>query len=234
MSRAVLFDFAGTLFDDTSVLTAPRLADAATRHGRPVSIDRAGELITAIQCRLESPEGVRARVGADCSPSAHRRVWTDLVASTPGCDETIAAACYECISDPRHWAIFPDAADTLEALYRAEVPIAVVSNIGWDLRKCFAMAGIEHCVRAFVLSCEIGAEKPDLAPFHLACERIGVPHRDALMVGDDPIRDGAAIRAGLSVYLLPATRHWTRPRGLAAVLGLVDQARIRRGDDHAH
>jgi hypothetical protein len=40
-------------------------------------------------------------------------------------------------------------------------------------------------------------------------------------VGDDPVKDGAAVHAGLPVYLLPSDRNVRTPRGLAAVLGLV-------------
>jgi hypothetical protein len=42
-----------------------------------------------------------------------------------------------------------------------------------------------------------------------------------LYVGDDPVKDGAAVRAGMPVYLRPSARDANTPRGLAAVLRLA-------------
>ena len=47
------------------------------------------------------------------------------------------------------------------------------------------------------------------------------PPARVLYVGDDPVKDGAAVRAGMPVYLLPTERDVGTPRGLSAVLRLV-------------
>jgi FMN phosphatase YigB (HAD superfamily) len=97
----------------------------------------------------------------------------------------------------------------------------VLSNIGWDIRPSLARAGVLELLHAVVLSYEAGYEKPDPALFRLACEAMGHQPADVLYVGDDPARDGPAVRIGMPVYLLPDARDVRRPRGLAAVLRLA-------------
>ena len=50
---------------------------------------------------------------------------------------------------------------TLRALRAAGVPVAVVSNIGFDIRPLFAAWGLADLVDAFALSYEVGRCKPD-------------------------------------------------------------------------
>jgi HAD superfamily hydrolase (TIGR01549 family) len=109
----------------------------------------------------------------------------------------------------------------LGALRDAGVPVGVLSNIGWDIRPAFERVGALASLRTVVLSCEHGVAKPDPALFALACERLGAHPSRVLYVGDDPVKDGAAVRAGMPVYLLPSARDANTPRGLAAVLRLA-------------
>jgi len=222
-ARAVLFDFAGTLFDDTSVLTGARLAGRCAARGVRLAVRDAEILCAKIQAYVDSAGGRAARDGADRSSETHRAVWTALAESIPGVTPSIAAGFYDCVTDIRAWRPYPDAADTLVSLNRMGVPVAVVSNTGWDLSGSFAEAGLARLVDAFVLSCDIGLEKPDPLIFTLACHRLGVEPANAVMVGDDPVKDGGAAAAGIPVYLLPAPRAQDRIRGLSAVLSLVDR-----------
>ncbi|WP_275560102.1 hypothetical protein [Streptomyces sp. 5-6(2022)] len=48
-----------------------------------------------------------------------------------------------------------------------------------------------------------------------------------LFVGDDPVKDGAAARAGLPVYLLPSERDVRVSRGLTAILRLMATKDLR-------
>lgn len=219
--EAVLFDFSGTLFDDTSVIRAERLVAHCAVRGRELTAERAARLCSAILAVLDSAEGRRRREGADLSPARHRAVWTELARSAPGSDPLIAEAFHDCVTGPDGWRPYPDAPAVLAALRAAGVPVAVVSNTGWDIRGSFAAAGLPELVDRFVLSCELGVEKPDPLIFRTACERLGVPPERALMVGDDPVRDGGAVAAGIPAYVLPAERGPDRPRGLGAALGLA-------------
>ncbi len=112
----------------------------------------------------------------------------------------------------------------LDALRDGGVKVGILSNIGWDIRPAIARVTDPSALDALVLSCEVGFEKPDPAVFGVACDQLGVPASQVLYVGDDPVKDGAATRAGLSVYLLPTDRDGARPRGLGAVLRLAGVA----------
>ncbi|MFF6779871.1 HAD-IA family hydrolase [Streptomyces sp. NPDC012510] len=220
-TRAVLFDFSGTLFDDTSVITADRLVARCAVRDRKLGTARARELCAGILAAVDSPEGQARRARADLSAERHRRVWTGLAASAVGGDTLIAEAFYDCVIAADGWRPYPDTPGVLSALHEAGIPTAVVSNTGWDIRGSFARSGLTGLVADFVLSCEVGIQKPDTAIFRAACDRLGVMPGDALMVGDDAARDGAATAAGIPAYILPADRSPYRPRGLAAVLDLL-------------
>jgi HAD superfamily hydrolase (TIGR01509 family) len=219
--EAVLFDFSGTLFDDTGVLDAAVLAAAAARRGVALTEAEAGDVIGRTLRHVDSPAGFAAREGCDLSPEAHRSVWTTLIAEAGPFGPGLTEALYACLTDPGAWRPYPDTVPVLGALRNAGVPVGVLSNIGWDIRPAFETAGVLGSLRAVVLSCEHGVAKPDPALFAIACERLGAPPARVLYVGDDPVKDGAAVRAGLPVYLLPSERDARTPRGLAAVLRLA-------------
>jgi HAD superfamily hydrolase (TIGR01509 family) len=221
--EAVLFDFSGTLFDDTGVLDPPALMAAAARRGVELDEAAAGAAIRRALAHVDSPEGFAAREGCDLSQEAHRRIWTELIAGA-GLGRELTEALHECLTDPGAWQPYPDTVPVLEELHSRKVPVGVLSNIGWDIRPAFERLGALDALRTVVLSCEHGLAKPDPALFAVACARLGADPGRVLYVGDDPVKDGAAVRAGLPVYLLPAERDARTPRGLAAVLRLVDNA----------
>jgi putative hydrolase of the HAD superfamily len=218
--KAVLCDFSGTLFDDRSAIAPAALAARCAARGRRMSLVEASAVRAAILARVAAADGRAARVGCDQDSDRHRAVWTGLAASAAGSDRVVAAAFYDCLTDPHSWRPYPDAGPTLAALRDRGIAVAVVSNTGWDIRGSFAVAGLAAYVDCYVLSCELGAEKPDSAVFLTACQRLGVVPGRALMVGDDPASDGGAAAAGLATYLLPADRRVDRPRGLARILPL--------------
>lgn len=103
--------------------------------------------------------------------------------------------------------------------------MAVVSNIGFDIRPHFEAWGLAGLVDAFVLSYEVGRCKPDPGIFLRACGMLGVDPERTLMVGDTPA-DAGAVAAGCAVLVLPAAEAG-RANGLGAVLDLagVEQQR---------
>jgi FMN phosphatase YigB (HAD superfamily) len=218
--KAVLFDFSATLFDDTAVLRPWRLARCAATRGRTLGIAEAGNLCRSMMSAVDSPAGRAAREGADRSSALHRRIWVDLAARAQGADRVLAEALYECATTPEFWPPFPDTAQVLTSMFRHGVPVGVVSNIAWDIRRTFAHAGLDGFVRTFVLSCEHGMVKPDAGLFTVACRELGVAERETLMVGDDPLCDGGAVAVGMPVLLLPA-RRGQGERGLAQALRLL-------------
>ncbi|MEU2687014.1 HAD-IA family hydrolase [Streptomyces hygroscopicus] len=219
--QAVLFDFAGTLFDDTRVFTAARLVAKASNRGVRLDEQAAATLIRRTVAYVDAPERSAAKEGCDLSPDAHRRIWTGLIADAGPFEPPLVEALYDCLTDNDAWLPYPDALPVLEALGAAGVRTGVLSNIGWDIRPVFQRTGVLDQLDAVVLSCEVGLAKPDPAVFGVACERLGLPAGRVLFVGDDPVKDGAAARAGLPVYLLPSERDVRVPRGLTGVLRLA-------------
>ncbi|ATE53573.1 HAD family hydrolase [Actinosynnema pretiosum] len=210
---AVLFDFSGTLFDDTGVLDARGLA---ARTGLPEP--EAATTLSRVLAHVDSPASLKARKGGDLSVEAHRAVWTGLIAEAGPFPDGVVEAVYAGLTDPAGWRPYPDALPVLTELRARGLKLGVLSNIGWDLRPALAAAGVLELLDVVVLSCEHGVEKPD--PELFAVARRELPGR-VLYVGDDPVKDGAAVRAGMPVYLLPSERSVDRPRGLSAVLRLA-------------
>lgn len=208
MFSGVLFDFSGTLFDDKSVLDPAR--------------DLVGDaVITRVLSVVDSPEGIAARRGCDVSRERHRAVWTALISEAGPYSSVVVDAIYGALTDPAAWTPYPDTARVVTTLHERGLRVGVVSNIGWDIRPALADAGVLDVLDTVVLSCEQGVEKPDPALFTLACDKLGLEPSSVLFVGDDPVKDGAAVKVGMPVYLLPSERSATRERGLAAVLDLA-------------
>jgi putative hydrolase of the HAD superfamily len=105
--------------------------------------------------------------------------------------------------------------------------IGIVSNVPQDLRPIFAAHGLDDLVDAFTHSFEVGAEKPDPAIFLRACEALGTTPGETLMVGDHPVADAGALKAGLRFHLLPPGGAPEKLRGLDRVVAIVDASEGR-------
>ncbi|MFE5298805.1 HAD family hydrolase [Streptomyces sp. NPDC056632] len=157
----------------------------------------------------------------DLDAERHRAAYTALIREAGVTDRTLAQALYARHMVPEAWHPYPDTARTLGELSRAGVAVAVVSNIGWDLRPVFRAHGLDEWVDVYALSYEVGVQKPDPAIFRFACERLGLAPAETLMVGDDRRADGGAEALGAHVHFvdhLPVDR---RPHGLLPVFGLL-------------
>jgi HAD superfamily hydrolase (TIGR01509 family) len=224
--RAVLFDFHGTLAQVESPV--PRVIAAAADCG--VTLDRgratvlADRLTTAGLCGGPLPHRVPPQlaevwVDRDLHPHAHRAAYVGLAALVDGGVAGLAEALYERLLHPHGWMPYPDAGPTLLALREADVPVGVVSNIGFDIRPLFVAWGLADLIGTWTLSYEVGRCKPDPAIFLRACAAVGVDPELTLMVGDTPA-DAGAVGAGCAALVLPASDPGTT-HGLGAVLALL-------------
>ena len=214
----MLFDWGDTLFsppDAGSVIVA-----AAEERGVPVDAERARALWDELWEAGKMPEELAK--GRDLSAAAHREVWTGLFQRANAAVPGIAPTLYERVMDPRAWIPYPDTEPTLRALRARGIKIGIVSNVPQDLRPIFAAHGLAGLVDAFTHSFEVGVEKPDPAIFRRACEALGTKPEETLMVGDHPVADAGAQRAGLRFHLLPPDGAVNRPRGLDRVVAIVD------------
>lgn len=216
-AQAVLFDWGDTLF--ASPDAAAVILEAARERGVPLSTAAARALWNELWAAGKTPE--EHAKGRDLSAAAHRSVWTALFARAERVAPGLASTLYERVMEPDRWEPYLDTEPTLRALRAQGVKVAVVSNIGLDIRPLFARHGLAQLIDAYALSFEQGVAKPDPRLFLVACGMLDVAPAEALMVGDDAVTDGAAGGAGLRVLLLPEPPPG-RTRGLAAVLDRLE------------
>jgi putative hydrolase of the HAD superfamily len=86
---------------------------------------------------------------------------------------------------------------------RGSVRLGVVSNFYGNLEVLLAEAGLATALDTVVESARVGVQKPDPAIYRLAAERLGLPPREVVMVGDSFERDvRASRRAGMHAIWL--------------------------------
>ncbi len=206
----VLFDFHGTLaqVEDAVAWVLAAARDCGVELDRMKATALADRFVTAGRAGGPKPRRVPPHLAdvwadRDLYEHCHRAAYTGLAATVGAGVEGLADALYDRLLSPAGWAPYADTAATLRALHGAGVPVAVVSNIGFDIRPHFAAWGLDTMVDAFVLSYEVGRCKPDPGIFLRACAAIGVEPERTLMVGDTPA-DAGAVQAGCAALVLPA------------------------------
>ncbi|MFI5647916.1 HAD-IA family hydrolase [Kitasatospora sp. NPDC051705] len=221
-----MFDFSGTLF---RVASTAQWLDAFTAAAGPALAPRErAELLGRLEEFGALPGGVPPRhVPAeveeawrtrDLTPERHRAAYTALTGAAEPPAGLDVDALYDTHMAPESWRPYPDTAPVLRELRRRGVPVAVVSNIGWDLRPVFRAHGLDGLVDAYVLSFELGVQKPDPAIFEAACEHLGLAPAEVLMVGDDRTCDGGATALGCGFHPVEHLPVEQRPAGLTPLL----------------
>ena len=224
--EAVLFDFHGTLAQVEEpvawVTAAAAACGAELDRGRATVL--ADRLVTAGRAGGPPPYRVPPHLAEhwadrDLYEHSHRAAYTGLAETVASDVEGLADALYDRLLGPAGWLPYADTEPTLRTLHEAGVRVAVVSNIGFDIRPHFAAWGLDALVDAYVLSYEVGRCKPDPAIFLRACGMVGADPERTLMVGDSPA-DAGAVKAGCAALVLPAAEPG-RPNGLGATLALA-------------
>jgi len=198
--RGVLFDFGSTLFAHASL--ADTIEMACADLGQSCAAHWASALAARVEVAAHTVEELRHP--RDFDSDVWRARWHVLYGLADEEVPGLGAAIYEAMHDPLQWLPYATVAQTMARIHAAGTPIAIVSNTGWDVRTVFVSHHLDQWVSAYVLSYEIGAVKPEMSVFHAACDALGVPATNCLMVGDDARADAGAVAAGLRVLLLPA------------------------------
>jgi HAD superfamily hydrolase (TIGR01493 family) len=215
----VLLDFAGTLFDQEDERETLRAigVPAPESAGVALALSRADQL--AATPALMPPGLARQWERRDLTPQVHRAAYATLLREA-GLPPGVADAYYARACSPQAWLPFDDTVSCLRSLRARQIPVAVVSNIGWDLRPVFDRHGVLSLVDAFVLSYEHGAMKPEPRLFSAACDALGVVPDEALMVGDSVDSDGGATAIGCTFSHLGSPRaRGALSSALAPVIG---------------
>ncbi|MGP9022227.1 HAD family hydrolase [Streptomyces sp. BR1] len=232
--EGVLFDFSGTLLRvesthewlsatlDESGIAAPE--EQVTLWAR--QLKEVGALPGGSNPLRVPPHLTELWATRDQSSALHRAAYTGLAREVTLSDPQLYTALYDRHMTPAAWHPYPDTKAVLTGLRERGVKVAVVSNIGWDLRPVFRTHGLDGLVDAYVLSYEHGVQKPDARLFRAACEAVGCDPGEVLMVGDDRRADGGAAALGCAVHFVDHLPVGERPAGLTPVLDLVDQGRF--------
>jgi putative hydrolase of the HAD superfamily len=116
--------------------------------------------------------------------------------------------------------LFPETLETLDRLRARGIRLAVVSNWSPRLLGHLERLGLSSRIDAALVSAVEGVEKPDPALFARALARLGVGAREAVHVGDHPVKDVAgAASAGIRPILLDRAGAGA-PRGVEAIRSL--------------
>lgn len=216
--RAVLFDFGNTLFAHASLIDT--IGSCAADLGHPLPRSVASALAAEIETAAHAPEELS--LGRDLDASRWAERWRVLYGLADREVAGLGDAVFASMHAPSEWTAYASTADLLFWLHVAGVPVGVVSNTGWDVRRVFAQHGLLEVVDAFVLSYEVGCVKPGREIFDLACDRLGLRADEVVMVGDDPVADAGAAHAGLLTVLVPAAAPGV-DNGLSAVRRVLGQ-----------
>jgi putative hydrolase of the HAD superfamily len=200
---AVTLDLYGTLL--TLRDPVPKLIE--TLHGQ--GVDRSPESVTAAFEAEFAYYGPRSHEGRDEQSVAdlNRRcaqVFVDALGA--GLDPTEFAPLYVAALE---FEVVPDALESLRALRSRGLELAAVTN--WDVTVHGRLTdlGLAPLFSHVVTSAEVGARKPDPAPFRRALDLLHVAPARALHIGDDDAdREGAAA-AGMRFASAPLERALT-------------------------
>jgi HAD superfamily hydrolase (TIGR01509 family) len=215
--RGVIFDFHLTLVDGGD--PDAWLADAYRLLGRDPSgqVPDVAGLAAYLDRIWEHADSIDRDSERDLDAGRHRDVFSRTVARYPGVDADLVDALYDTMVD--QWVAFDDTFPVLSKLSSRGVPIAVLSNVGIDIRRSLERAGVASLIESVVLSYEVGVVKPDPRIFEHTLGELGLPANQALMVGDSARADVGGASLGLRTLILPRTSGPVH--GLHAVLDLI-------------
>ena len=198
MTRAVLFDFGGTLYDYAPL--APGDAESILALARWAGL--AAELP---EIRRAQREAMRA-VFRDYLPRRyylHRDLFRDAAAGTmrglgvePDAEHLDRFRDLQWALHKRDFQLRPGVVETLQALRERGLHVGMVSNIDEDqLAHLLEVAGVRPYFDSLLSSEAAGACKPHAAIFEEALRRAGCAPGEALFVGDTLAQDIAGANA---------------------------------------
>lgn len=200
--KAILVDAAGTLLAPTEPM-AKVYRTVGEKYGVKYSED---EILMRYRQAYSQPWGrSRLRYVDDGRP-----FWQHIVSSSTGCsDLQYFEELYHYYTTEKAWQLIdPDAKYVFEALRRAGVRTAVVSNFDTRLRPLLQALNCDHWFDAVAVSAEVAAEKPNPTIFLKACELLGVKPEEAVHIGDDRRNDLWGARdAGCDAWLWGSDVH---------------------------
>jgi len=211
--RALLLDLDDTLLDHSRTSESVRRACdliASTFPGfDPSQLEAANDRVwIEYWPEIETLAWTGGMDGATSS----REAWRRTLHACGSSDESIVEFAFERHQDLERKARrpFPDVGDVLTCAAELDLRLALVTNGPPDLqRDKLRGLGLTHSFDSIVISADVGAAKPDPAPFLVAIEQLDIEPADAWHVGDSLLTDVAgALAAGITAV-------WLNRSGLA-------------------
>ena len=152
--------------------------------------------------------GFTARAGAGYEAKELHEAWLRLAASEEARlsarDRGLPGACPEIDLARVFAALYAGARELLDGLRRQGRRVFLLSNAqSLFTRPELELLGLADAFDGVYLSSEAGYKKPDPRFFRLLLERERLAAADCLMIGNDPLCDGAGARAvGMETWII--------------------------------
>jgi len=209
----IFFDVGGTLLEPHPHVGAI-YAEIAGELGCPLDPDAThaafAEAFHTAKRRLLSERG--HFFGFDVS--SERAMWRQIVDGTfdaLGAEldrDTLFERLWNEMACPERYALLEGVPETLLALRERGVRLGIISNWDHRLRPVLEGMNLAPLFDPIVISCEVGAEKPDAVIFNAALRAADLPAERCLMVGDHPRADLEGARGvGMRAVLLDRGDH---------------------------
>ena len=218
--RGIVLDAVGTL-----IKPVPSVADAYTDAARRQGVELNRDVVRARFSQHFQSDEVRAGRGLHSTDEATeiwrwRRIVAKVLPEVPN-PQQVFDELWDHFGRPGSWRTFADVAPALQSIHEAGISVCIGSNFDGRLRQVvLGLPELSWAVDALVISSEIGFRKPHPLFFQAVCQRLQLPARQILCVGDDVENDvRGAESAGLSAMLLD--RHGERPHDLPYVPNLT-------------
>ena len=209
--KAITFDVGGTLIEPWPSV-GHVYAEVAARFG-----------VDGIAAETLTQNFIRAwktRASFDYATES----WFDIVRESFGehaaqLPPEFYPAVFNRFADADTWRVHDDVLPTLETLATRGMKLGIISN--WDarLRPLLAALNLSQHFSSIVISCEVGATKPDARLFAKAAQELGVAPGEWLHVGDSlPMDVGGAEKFGAHGRQIVRDRPLTDARQVASLL----------------
>lgn len=222
--RAVFFDAGQTLLEaDPPVEEVYRRAFAT--HGVEADLEAVHHAVHATWREVDArrARGEERWGGPDGETGFWRRFVEEVFGRSggTGLPEPLLAGLIAHFREDRHWKVYPETRDVLSALRDAGMTLLVVSNWDSTLPRLLERLELSPFFDGVVVSAVVGSSKPSRAIFDEAVRLAGVPHAEALHVGDSLVDDyRGAQAAGLQAVLLD--RRGRAPEGFETIRSLSE------------
>jgi putative hydrolase of the HAD superfamily len=182
MTRAVLFDFYGTLA--RAVSWGESHEQVFARHGLAFDAVHWGH--NFVGEANDGDEHLDHSVSRDAYVAWERERLRRRARACGVGDDDLEALVADLHSASKAYTLeaYDEVAGVLGSLRARGTTVAICSNWDWDLDRAVAQAGLAELVDVAVTSAQAGARKPHPRIFRLTLERCGVEAHEALFVGD--------------------------------------------------